>query len=145
MCAESEETRAPKNLLNAAAASDFYGGGQMEWLFILVVLAILALIAWFRQKAAGAVLGGGTTGGPSAITIGRDYRFRMDPPPKYDSASQVISGINMDGDPVSFTKEEWCEKINAEVVRLATAGRTADANAVQDNLNEIQRLLRIVC
>jgi hypothetical protein len=118
----------------------------MLWLIIIVViLAILALIAWLRQKAAGAVLGGGTTGGPSAITIGEDYRFAMDPPPKYDSASQVISGFDPSGKPVSFTKDEWCEKINREIIRLATAGRTSDAIDVQNNLSEVQRLLKIIC
>ena len=114
--------------------------------FIALLLLILALIVWIRKKLSGAtIIPAPSDHDQSHVIVGDDYMFKLDPPPVYDRVTGVISGVNAKGDPVSFTKDEWCEKIKREIINLQAANKQAEAGEVLDNLDRLQKLLNLIC
>lgn len=117
---------------------------------LVAVPAIFLLILWLIVKIRRG-LTNATIGDPSKdheeghVLIGTDFSLSLDPAPTYDRTTGTISGVNANGEPVSYTKDEWCAKIREEVIRLRSAGQDQKAGAVLDNIAEIQRLLDLVC
>lgn len=117
----------------------------MDWFILGVILLILALLILFfgRIKQFMTPGGGGAVVGPGADPF-KDWYLRLDPPPTYSNG--VLSGTNRRGEQVSWTKEEWCDGIKKQIANLRASGQGAgEGDTVQKNLDEIQRLLNIVC
>jgi hypothetical protein len=117
----------------------------MDWLILGLILLILALIILILAR-----LNQGMTPGGKGGVVGagddpfKDWYLRLDPPPTYSNGR--LSGTNRRGYQVSWTKQEWCDGIKKQIENLKASGQGAgEGDTLQKNMDEVQRLLNIVC
>ncbi len=110
-------------------------------LFILaIILVILVLIGLLLARVKQLMTPGGVLG--RGVDPFEDL-YVMPGTASYQEGR--LTGKTRNGKDVSFSRQEWCEKVKKLVDDLRAQARGNEADTIRKNADEINRLLRIVC
>ena len=114
----------------------------MEWIILIlaVILLILVLLLLLLARIKQAMTPGGAPG-PGVDPF--EDLYIMPETASYQNGR--VSGKTRKGKEVSYTKQEWCDKVKKLVDDLQAQARGNEADTIRKNADEIKSLLHIVC
>ena len=112
----------------------------MDWLILAIILLILTILTWIAARIKQLMTPGGVPG--RGVDPFEDI-YIMPGSASYKEGR--LTGKTRGGKEVSFSKQEWCDKVKKLINDFQAQARGNEADTIRKNAEEIKSLLHILC